>query len=710
MVLLLLAQTAAPSGATRTPEPALLTLCRAYNVIRFEHPALVDETDGTWDEAVLAAIPTVERDPSTLTSAIATMLATLQDPLTGIYSTAEVPERQGVPTGQSTDGVRTVHLNGYPDRDDPLFSWIRGLNNALKLAPDDTALNIDLRMQGRGTPEQRAPLTDAWMSAGVLYRLVATPLVTPTIAERYFVGFPNEERFFRYTGYREGRETTGGGEFVDGSAAAAHVPITFLTDRTATLPDVALALQRTGKATIRSTDYSPIVEPGASHIENVGNGIRISVRTSAPFEPGKITVTPSLKSRFASSALPDESHRILAVFRMWGAIRYFFPYVSLMHDDWDRALITAVAQMRGVADSRTYELALMEMYAHIHDSHGVITGDATKEAYAALPALVARHIQGKPTIVQVDPAIAKRDGFAVGDVIESVDGEPAQRRLARLARYTNASTPQALFQGLDRHPGYPTLLSGRANSTITLGLRGRSGLLRIVKTLRTPTFLAPTFAHPKAGILPGNIGYVDVSRLMPGDVDAVIAQLSTSRAIVFDMRGYPNDTVNQLAPHFTRKPVNAVLFHTRQLRTPFPTDTGEFLRFPPQTRDFYETIQPRPPYLGQPVIILINVEAISQSEDMVMYFQAATHVRTVGEPTTGADGDITEFELPGNVYARFTGQAALHPNGVQFQRIGIIPNVRVSPTLRGIRAGKDEIFEAGINEARGTHYRHRERG
>ena len=47
----------------------------------------------------------------------------------------------------------------------------------------------------------------------------------------------------------------------------------------------------------------------------------------------------------------------------------------------------------------------------------------------------------------------------------------------------------------------------------------------------------------------------------------------------------------------------------------------------------------------------------------------------------------------------FTGQAVLHPDGTQLQRIGLIPDVRASQTLRGVRAGEDELLAAAVGEA-----------
>jgi C-terminal processing protease CtpA/Prc len=44
----------------------------------------------------------------------------------------------------------------------------------------------------------------------------------------------------------------------------------------------------------------------------------------------------------------------------------------------------------------------------------------------------------------------------------------------------------------------------------------------------------------------------------------------------------------------------------------------------------------------------------------------------------------------------FTGQSVRHPDGRQLQRVGLIPDLAVLPTIPGIQAGRDEVLEAAI--------------
>ena len=36
------------------------------------------------------------------------------------------------------------------------------------------------------------------------------------------------------------------------------------------------------------------------------------------------------------------------------------------------------------------------------------------------------------------------------------------------------------------------------------------------------------------------------------------------------------------------------------------------------------------------------------------------------------------------------------PDGKQFQRVGLVPEIEVKPTIAGIRAGRDEVLERAV--------------
>ena len=69
----------------------------------------------------------------------------------------------------------------------------------------------------------------------------------------------------------------------------------------------------------------------------------------------------------------------------------------------------------------------------------------------------------------------------------------------------------------------------------------------------------------------------------------------------------------------------------------------------------------------------------------------------IGSTTAGADGNIALFKLPGDVSAVFSGLGVFYPDGTQTQRVGIKINTIITPTLKAVREGKDELIERAVS-------------
>jgi hypothetical protein len=89
--------------------------------------------------------------------------------------------------------------------------------------------------------------------------------------------------------------------------------------------------------------------------------------------------------------------------------------------------------------------------------------------------------------------------------------------------------------------------------------------------------------------------------------------------------------------------------------------------------------------------------ALSAAETTAMWYRAAKGVVLIGSRTGGANGYISRFYAPGGIIIPFTGSDVRNPDGKQLQRIGVIPDIEVYPTIAGIRAGRDELLERAIN-------------
>jgi C-terminal processing protease CtpA/Prc len=101
------------------------------------------------------------------------------------------------------------------------------------------------------------------------------------------------------------------------------------------------------------------------------------------------------------------------------------------------------------------------------------------------------------------------------------------------------------------------------------------------------------------------------------------------------------------------------------------------------------------PYRGK-VIILVNENTQSSAEFHAMAYRVHPNAIVMGSTTAGADGNVTRFFLPGGISTRISGIGIYYPDGTETQRVGIVPDIYIEPTIEGIREGRDEVLEKAI--------------
>jgi C-terminal processing protease CtpA/Prc len=397
---------------------------------------------------------------------------------------------------------------------------------------------------------------------------------------------------------------------------------------------------------------------------------------------------------YADSPYPSRELRLLALFRFWSVIEHFYPYLHLMGDSWDRALTAFIPRFEAAADAKAYALVVAELAALIPDGHVNVRGGALGEVIGvATPPITVRRVEGRPAVTELlDPAAAKAAGISVGDVLVSVDGEDFEARARRLSKYAPASNPWA-----HEYRVCSFALLGPAGPA-TLVVEGEGGRRKEAKLARlgyAEVESAAAAAGESKGepyrMLDGGVGYVDLSRLQRPQVEAMFQALEKANGIVFDMRGYPHGTGWQIAPRLNVRDAPYGALFLKPLLS-----EGEASRV-----QFFQPIAPAegPKFRG-PTVMLVHEATMSQAEHTGLMFAAANGTRFVGAPTAGANGDITNTCLPGGICVSFTGQEVRYPDGRQLQRIGLAPLIPAQPTLAGLRAGKDEVLERGVEVLR----------
>ncbi|MBO9151348.1 S41 family peptidase [Chitinophaga sp. GCM10012297] len=395
------------------------------------------------------------------------------------------------------------------------------------------------------------------------------------------------------------------------------------------------------------------------------------------------------ESRYRFLGFPDDGYRLLALYRYWNIIQYYYPYRHLIGENWEDVLNRFIPAFVQTPSAEAYQFTAMKLIASIHDSHAFLTENtAGVDRFIGnyvVPAEVL-FVEGKATVVSVPKDKENQPGGLLrGDVILAVNGHAVQEIQERLGPYISASNePQRLFGIASR------LLKGN-DSTFNIRIM-RDGNAVDVKLLSgARQFAYPAFdyrLHPGPWkVLPGNIGYIFPGTLKRDDIPQMMKELWSTKAIIIDIRCYPMEMIGDaLCRYFTDKRVEFAKAYYASMEHP-----GLFEMRPAFSVGGYNKL----PYLGK-VVVLVNEFTESRAEYLTMALKAMPNATVIGGVTAGTDGDASEFYLPGGLKTRITGVGYCWPDGSETQRIGIIPDILVKRTLKGVRAGKDEQLDAAL--------------
>lgn len=76
-------------------------------------------------------------------------------------------------------------------------------------------------------------------------------------------------------------------------------------------------------------------------------------------------------------------------------------------------------------------------------------------------------------------------------------------------------------------------------------------------------------------------------------------------------------------------------------------------------------------------------------------------VTVIGTQSPGANGNVSEFVLPGGIRSCFSGLSWYYPGGWCVQGLEVRLDLEVEPTIGGVRAGRDETREAAVETING---------
>ena len=163
-------------------------------------------------------------------------------------------------------------------------------------------------------------------------------------------------------------------------------------------------------------------------------------------------------------------------------------------------------------------------------------------------------------------------------------------------------------------------------------------------------------------------------------------EFKDTKGIIIDIRNYPSTFVPfLLGTYFVDSPTPFVKFTKGSVECPGEFTFGSQLVIAKSSH----------PYTGK-LVVLVNELSQSQAEYTAMAFRAGANSTVIGSTTAGADGNVSSINLPGGMRTMISGIGVYYPNGDETQRVGIVPDIEVHPTIAGIKDGRDELVEKAV--------------
>lgn len=394
---------------------------------------------------------------------------------------------------------------------------------------------------------------------------------------------------------------------------------------------------------------------------------------------------------YQDSLFPTKELRLLGLSRYWNIINYFFPYKYIIGEDWNKVLVEMVPKFRDSRDTITYNLSMLELTARINDSHARFVTPYTY-AYFGTKAVPFRFkiIDNKAVVTGFyHDSLCKANDIQVGDVFLKVGTSTIEEIIREKSKYIGASNEATKLRNF-----FYAIFSGETDSVNTTF--ERNGVITN-KTIYRYYFKNFNYkwiysnSNDTCKIIEGNIGYLNLDFLKPEQTEGYMNKLKNTKAIIIDVRNYPNSTLYHLAYYLNDNKKPFVKFAIPDLSYP-----GTFI----YKATGYCGKKNESHYSGQ-VILLFNETSQSHAEFTLMALQTAPNVISIGSQTAGADGNVSLITFPGNYKTHMTGIGVYYPDGRETQRIGIVPDIEVKPTIEGLKLKRDEVLEKAIEVANG---------
>lgn len=382
----------------------------------------------------------------------------------------------------------------------------------------------------------------------------------------------------------------------------------------------------------------------------------------------------------------DAGFRFLTLFRYWNMIHYFFPNKYLTDKNWDNILAEYIPLFITANNRLEFEMATLQLIGEINDTHATFEGGVAIQASRGSYYSPFRvwFIEGKLVVTDYyNPERMDTSDIKIGDIVTHINDVTVESIIEDWKKYYPASNKAAQL----RNMSFDMLRSTK--NTLNISTSRQAGISIPLYSRSQLNFYGSFKVNSNVKcykLMDENIGYVTLASITNADVAAIKSAFVNTKGIIIDIRNYPNTSAVFSDSYFISANTLFALFTKGNANNP-----GEFTFIDGGTVRFTSGLYP-----GK-FAVIVNEITQSHAEFTAMAFRVGNNTTIIGSTTAGADGNVSKINLPGGLQTQISGIGVYYPNGTETQRVGIVPDIWIEPTIEGVRTGRDEPLEMAIH-------------
>ncbi len=286
----------------------------------------------------------------------------------------------------------------------------------------------------------------------------------------------------------------------------------------------------------------------------------------------------------------------------------------------------------------------------------------------------------------IDDSISNVLGIKKGDIIMEKDGITAIKEIDDKRKYFNASN-------YDAQSGYIAniYLGSPTGNSVQLKMKDASGKIKVIQLpiikpsgkviQKTREFISKGNDKPLMYFITKNIGYVNLGALLKSQVDSMFTMFRDTKAIIFDIRPFPRGM-----PIYS---IGARIKMNKPNKWRVRMEPGwEIEDINDMKAGVFNDMKSKSDFYTGMIVGIIDENTQSHGEVTANWIGLCGTL--IGNHTAGANGNAVSFFVPGQIKLWFTG------GSTYMQGKGIQPDILVTPTIKGIQQGRDEILERAV--------------